>query len=67
METTTNTISPAASFVYEFAVLVRDRGAQSGWSLFETYTQQMTEFDASYHAWRKQGLTGRLVVYKKKP
>jgi hypothetical protein len=67
METTTNTISPAASFVYEFSVLVRDRRAASGWSLFETYTQQMTEYHATYHAWMKQRLTGRLVIYKKKP
>jgi hypothetical protein len=64
---TTTTISPAASFVYEFSVLVRDRRAESGWSLFETYAQEMTEYDASYHAWIKQRLTGRLVVYKKKP
>ena len=67
MYTITTTNSRVASFVFEFAVLVRARGTPSGWSLFETYTQEMTEYAASYHAWMSSRLTGRLVVYKKKP
>jgi hypothetical protein len=66
MYTITTTNSPARTFVYEFAAIARDGRAESGWALIETYTQEMTEYAASYHAWVSSRLTGRLIVYKKK-